>query len=228
MLACAGARPGALYGCCSDAELYAAVLTGDLAFLTRIMRSLVRALLALDADVVVADALEGFNPSHDICRFIVNAAVLRIAQETGRKLGNFDFVLDGSPEQCPLAQRDSALRVELNDADLARKLAAADGYPELQAEKDSALARYGTRPFRTELLRLVTDCRQGLDRMEQEPPHYERFGEQRVRDGHYREVIRYRENVRPLVQALWEEAGLNGAWVLTTKAALRVRDRATR
>jgi hypothetical protein len=226
----AGARPGTLYGCCSDSELYAAVLAGDTAFLLRMMRTLVEALIALDVEAVVADALEGFNPSHDICRFVVNATVSRIERETGRVLRNFDFLLDGSPEQCPAPLRASAVCVELDDADLERKLAAADGYPELQAEKVSALARYGTRPFRTELLRPVPDCRQGLDAMEQEPPYYERFGEQQVTAGYYRDVIRYRENVRPLVQALWKAADLNatedrGADTASADTAAPIRQR---
>jgi hypothetical protein len=46
--------------------------------------------------------------------------------------------------------------------------------------------------------------------MAEEPPYYERVGEGRVSSGHYRDVIRYRENVRPLMKALWREAGLNG------------------
>jgi hypothetical protein len=206
----AGAEPGAIYGWWSDAELYAAVLAGDTAFLLRMVHSLVDALEDLGAECVVGDALEGFNPSHDICRFLVNAAVSLIRTRTERKLGNFDFLLDGSPQHCPSDLQDQAVRVELEEPALQRKLAAAESYPELKAEAKAALARFGSQPFRTEWLRPVTDPRQGLDRMEEEPPYYERVGESRVSSGHYREVIRYRKNVRPLVNALWHEAGLKG------------------
>ena len=35
-----------------------------------------------------------------------------------------------------------------------------------------------------------------------EPPFYERHGEERVRAGHYREVIRYEAHLRPLAEEL--------------------------
>ena len=44
--------------------------------------------------------------------------------------------------------------------------------------------------------------------MEPEPPFYESFAEQQVRAGFYDDVIRYRADVRPLVNALWHQAGL--------------------
>jgi hypothetical protein len=211
VLANAGAEPGSIYGWCSDAELYAVVLAGDTAFLLRLVHALADALGDLGAECVVGDAMEGFNPSHDVCRFLINAAVALIRKRTQRELGNFDFLLDGSPRDCPADLQDRAVRVELEETALERKLAAAEGYPELKAEAEAALARFGSQPFRTEWLRPVADCRQGLDRMEQEPPYYERVGEGRVGSGHYREVIRYRANVQPLIAALWREAGLNGA-----------------
>lgn len=209
VLAQAGARPGTIYGWCSDVELYAAVLAGDTAFLLRLVHALVDALDDVGAECVVGDAMEGFNPSHDICRFLINAAVALVRQRTRRELGNFDFLLDGSPRDCPADLQDRAVRVELEDEALARKLAAAQGYPELRAEAETALARFGPHLFRTEWLRPVADWRQGLDGMASEPPHYERVGEGRVSSGHYRDVIRYRENVRPLVKALWRDAGLS-------------------
>ena len=52
--------------------------------------------------------------------------------------------------------------------------------------------------------------RQGIDALEQEPPYYERYGEQQVAAGHYDRVIRYRAHIQPLVDALWHDIGLNG------------------
>jgi hypothetical protein len=101
-----------------------------------------------------------------------------------------------------------AVLVELDDAALRRKLAAASGYAELKAETAAALDRFGTDAFRTECLRSVLDLHEGIDRLEIEPPAYERFGEMRVRDGHYDQVIRYRETIQPLVRSIWSGAGL--------------------
>lgn len=208
ILHAAHARRGRIFGWCSDAELYAALLAGDSTFFVRMVRALFDALTAMGADCVVGDALEGFNPSHDLCRFAINAAVTLMRQQSGRRPHNFDFLLDGNPEQCSPSLQTTARRVDLDEADLRRKLAAAENYPELRAEAEAAIARYGAAAFATEILRPVLDLREGLDRMEPEPPYYERFGEQQVSAGHYREVIRYREHVHPIVNAGWREIGL--------------------
>jgi hypothetical protein len=208
VLECAGAIPGALYGSFTDAALYAAVIAGDVPRLLQTAHTLAAAFCDRGVEYVVGDALEGFSPSHDLCRFLINLAIELVHRTTGRELGNFDFLLDGSPESCAEPLRASALRIALDDAGLERKLRIATGYPELQAETTAALARFGSRAFLTECLRPVPDRREGLDRMEHEPPSYETYGERRVRDGNYDEVIRYRTNVRPLVNALWQQAGL--------------------
>lgn len=215
----AGATAGALFGDFSDADLYAAMLAGDAAALSRSVRALAEALARTQVDYVVADALEGFNPSHDLCRFLVNAAVALTQQTTRWPLRNFDFLLEGSPSACPDHLRAEAVTLELTDADLARKIAAAKGYPELREETEWALARFGATAFRTECLRPVIDARQGIDALEQEPPYYERYGEQQVAAGHYDRVIRYRAHVQPLVRSLWHEVGLNGAYTTVTIAS---------
>lgn len=208
VLARAGARPGAanLFGCCSDAEIYTALLTGDLTLPLRIVRSLVEALAGVD--YVVADALEGFNPSHDLCRFLVNAAAALVAERTGREVGNYDFLLDANPRDSLDPLNSGTAVLNLDDADLERKIAAAWGYPELREETESALQRFGAESFRVEVLRPVTDRRQGLDHMDEEPPYYERYGQGQVAAGHYRDVIGYRTNVLPLVLAVWHSVGL--------------------
>jgi hypothetical protein len=204
----AGARPGRIYGPFTDAGLYATIRGGEVTPLLRILRELSDALLEARVDAVVGDALEGFSPSHDLCRFLVNAAVSLILKETERELENFDFLLDGNPDVCAPDLRAAAIRVELDEPALQRKLAAAGRYSELKAETELALARFGPRAFLTEYLRPVVDRRQGLDRMEIEPPFYERFGEQQVRAGHYDAVIRYRTHLRPLIGVLWRQAEL--------------------
>ena len=39
-------------------------------------------------------------------------------------------------------------------------------------------------------------------RFEQEPPDYERYGERRVKEGRYVDIIRYRDHVRPVAAAI--------------------------
>lgn len=200
LLARTGARAGPVYGWMSDRAIYAAILDGDAERFCRLADELAVMLVALDADCVVADAVEGYNPSHDVCRLVVNAA-LRIAGR-GRPIAAYDFLLVGAPDQCPETLRANALWLTLDDGALARKLEAARAYPELSLEVERALERFGTAPFRTECLRPVDlSDRYGWDAAE--TPYYETYGEKRVAEGAYDRVLRFAEHVRPLADALW-------------------------
>lgn len=83
-------------------------------------------------------------------------------------------------------------------AALARKLAAAESYPELRDEVEAAFDRHGAAAFGDEYFTIAppdTPLPQGK-------PYYETFGEARVAEGRYAAVIRYREHVLPLAETL--------------------------
>ncbi|HEX3556491.1 MAG TPA: hypothetical protein VIA62_24990 [Thermoanaerobaculia bacterium] len=198
LLGRAGATPGSIYGRLSDRDLYRALLGGDLGLFSALAEELARGLE--DVDVVAGDAVEGYNPGHDVCRLLLNAAVLRLEGE-GRRIANFEFPLVGAPDDCPAADLGAALRLELDADALGRKLDAARAYPELAGEVDAALAAHGSDRFRVECLRPV---RYGLDvgSRFQHPPFYETYGEQRVAQGLYGEVIRFRGHLEPVAEEL--------------------------
>ncbi len=193
-----GAAPGSIYGRLSDRDLYRAILDADLDLFTDLADELAQGLR--DVEVVAGDAVEGYNPGHDVCRLLLNAAVLRLEAE-GRTIANFDFPLIGAPDDCLAAERGAALRLELDEEALQRKLAAARTYPELAAEVDAALANHGSDRFRVECLRPV---RYGLDiaGLTSHPPFYETHGEKRVAMGLYGEVIRFQSHLAPLATGL--------------------------
>lgn len=56
--------------------------------------------------------------------------------------------------------------------------------------------------FRTECLRPVPPW-EGRFRIPEEPPFYELYGEELVAAGRYRDVIRYREHMAPIAEAVW-------------------------
>jgi hypothetical protein len=214
-----GARPGSLYGLFTDAEAYETILKGDVKPLSQIARKLASALIDANVSYVVGDALEGFNPSHDLCRYLIDAAVALVEKQSRRVLGNFDFLLDGRADLCPEALRPAAIRIDLNETDMERKLIAVEGYPELRAEAQAALTRFGMQSFLTEYLRPVK-LLEGIPQMEDDPPYYERYGEKQVAAGYYRQVIRDREHMRPLVKELWRELGLGREpWFLTARGS---------
>jgi hypothetical protein len=154
---------------------------------------------------VAGDAVEGFNPSHDICRLIVDGAVEIVRRRTGRDVRNYDFRLDGPPAP----PRPGSIVLQLDGAAMQRKLAAARAYPEMRTEVESALAKYGSQAFATECLDPAA-TKLHASRFEREPPFYERFGESRVSDGRYSEVVRYHEHIHPVALAIQAEADRYG------------------
>jgi len=199
VLAGTAARQGSVYGWMSDRAIYSAILARDFARFTALADQLAEELEANGADCVVGDAVEGYNPSHDVCRLVINAAVRML----GRDVPTYDFLLVGAPDGCPADLRERAVWLELDEDALARKLAAARSYAELAGEVEAALGRFGVAPFRTECLRPVDlSERYGWDPAE--VPYYETYGEKKVAEGTYDRVLRFGEHVRPLADALWE------------------------
>jgi hypothetical protein len=204
-----GASAGPVFGRFSDQSVYQATLRHDYGFFTALARELADQFVRERIDYAAGDAEEGYNTAHDICRLVINAAVEMASRERGIELGNYDFLLTGRPEECPDLLRPRAIWLRLDDATVGRKLTAADNYPELASEVEAAIRENGASAFRVECLRpAVGDG--GAGRFAAEKPYYERYGEQQVAAGHYETVIRYREHVLPIAEALREcvrEAG---------------------
>ncbi|HEX8245086.1 MAG TPA: hypothetical protein VF541_16365, partial [Longimicrobium sp.] len=194
---------GPVYGWMSDREIYAAILAHDFGRFTALADELAERMAAEEADYVVGDAVEGYNPSHDVCRLVINTAVRMAARARGAPIAAYDFLLVGAPDQCPEEMRARAVWLRLNEDELARKLEAARGYPELAGEVEHALERFGMAPFRTECLRPVDPGERYGGWNPAEVPYYESYGEKRVAEGVYDRVLRFGEHVRPLADALW-------------------------
>lgn len=194
---------GSVYGPMSDREIYAAILDHDHHVFTRIVDDLADALIENEIDYVVGDAIEGYNPSHDVCRLMINAAVRMASWRGGALIPNYDFLLMGAHVR-PRESLD-AISLDLDDAGLERKLAAARSYLELRVELDRAIERFGVDGFRTECLRSV-DAELPFLWSDAQVPYYETYGEQRVREGVYDRVLRLREHIMPLAGALWSHS----------------------
>jgi hypothetical protein len=198
LVARAGARRGPIFGRLADRELYAALLAGRHELFAGLAEELAEALRAEGTGLVAGDAVEGFNPGHDVTRLVLNAAVARL-RAGGTAIDNLDFPLDGKPglDGAAPEKRAACLRVELDGAALDRKLAAARAYPGLENETANALARHGAAAFQIEWLRRVS-YELEIGGLHPDPPFYELHGERQVAAGFYREVLRYRAHVEPL------------------------------
>jgi hypothetical protein len=219
-----GAVPGPVYGSVSDADLYNTVLGFNHRPFIDIVDKLAAAILHEQVDCIAGDAEEGYNPGHDICRLIINAAVKLVKHKSSKPIRNYDFTLAGPPDQCPEDLREHSLWLNLDDEAFARKLSAARNYPELQAEVETALNGAGNetltghsklaerlrtitgvtdaRRFRVECLRPVNTHSLANRSLEDDPPYYEQYGEKQVKSGYYRQVLRYSEHMLPLARAL--------------------------
>lgn len=222
VLAAAGATAGPVYGHMSDTEFYSAVLNLQHERFIRIVDMLAEEVVRDEITYVVADAAEGYNPAHDICRLIVDAA-MKIANSPGKRtIENYDFSLVGSTSGPPYSD---GLYLNLDDEAYDRKVTAAGNYPELRPEVEAVLNGAGSvglqqhphlamraglsdgmgqgSNLRVERLRRVNS---NLQTANAAKPFYEEYGELQVAAGHYQHVLRYHEHVLPLALTLARHA----------------------
>lgn len=198
-----GAGPGSIYGRFTDQAIYTAILNQDLNLFIGLAQELAETFIRDQIGYVVGDAAESFNPTHDLCRLIINAAVRIVNRQSGKLITNFDFLLAGRPDTRPEALQAQAIRLQLDEKAFHLKLAAARNYPEMAREVDAALSTVGADAFRFECLRPVDQCA-GNGHLYGERPYYEQYGEQQITAGYYQRVIRYQEHMAPIAQSLSE------------------------
>ncbi len=208
LLAGAGATTGDLFGALTDRDLYAAILEGRLELFTWLVDRLAAAFLRDEITTLVGDATEGYNPGHDVCRLLIDAAVELCRAEGGWQVANHAFPLTGRPDTPPADCRPVLTQVSLDDAAFARKRRAAMSYPELRYEVESVVGAVGWEAFRHEALFPV-------ERPAGTPlpaaPFYEDHGERQVRLGRYRRVLRHHEHFLPLCRRVWQFVERRGA-----------------
>ncbi len=213
-----GATIGSVYGRFKDSELYQIILDREYEQLFAVVDEFAEAIVAESIDAVAGDAIEGFNPAHDTCRLIINAAVQIARRRSGRQILNRDFLLAGRH----IAPNDDDGAFWLDDAMLNKKVATAYAFPELRSEVEAALSgelfalrQYpeladesavtyntgGIESYRLECFRYVDEIASGSE-FADAVPFYEQYGALRVTEGRYQRVIRYRQHMLPLCEAL--------------------------
>jgi AcrR family transcriptional regulator len=219
-----GASPGAVYGRFGDRELYAALLRGDFGLFERLVAELAEAFVWEEIEYVAGDAAEGYNPVHDTCRIVIDAAAELASRTSGRRIINRDFLLFRRHSAVSDDVHAGGIRLTLDDAQLARKLSVAREYSELKDEVDAfidqkalealrafpELSAYisdfvtsdmGGEAYRVESLRLAGESTRG-DGAANEIPFYERYGEMLVTAGAYDHAIRRSDHIAPLAKAM--------------------------
>ena len=209
-----GAKCGSIYGRLTDAAGYAAILDHEFDRFVELVNELSGAFVAERIDYVAGDAFEGYNPMHDVCRLVINAAVAVARRARGHRVANFEFSLIGQPAACREPSHTNGIW-RLDDAAFARKITAAKRYAQLGGEVRAALERTSTDAYRVECLCPVDSSADNYHC--DDPPFYEQYGEKQVAAGYYHRVLRYNEHIAPLAEALrrYVERGSNSAAILS-------------
>ena len=195
-----GATKGEVFCPLTDRAIYDAILTGDLLLFENLLETIVRSLIANEIDLVAGDAVEGFNPSHDICRFLIDGAVEAVKRRTGRVISNYEIRLTALEKGEPDRHDHQCRHLVLSPDALQEKLQAACSYKGLQGEVRDHMHACGLEYFRTECFRKAP-ARRSVD-LVAHTPFYEKVGQQRVQDGIYKTPLRYRDHVMPIFDAI--------------------------
>src|SRR5437763_5558711 len=84
-----GARRGPLFGRYPDREIYRLLIDRRVDVFVGLAHELADALTNAGVDCVAGDAAEGFNPAHDVCRFLIDGAAALVQRRTGRVLQHY-------------------------------------------------------------------------------------------------------------------------------------------
>ncbi len=198
-----GAEPGPIFGRFSDKQLYQAILQGRLDLFRSLARDMADFLIENETALVVADGYERQFLAHDVCRLVAGSAVSMAEESLGRGIEQAGYPLYGYRGSRPDPADDPWLRFQLNDEELDWKLRSARSFPDpcLQQEIDELIETRGLNRFRSEVIFRVSRLH-GFDDAEEIKPLYELHGEKLVEEGEYPQVVRYREHVQPIAEAL--------------------------
>lgn len=178
VLAATGCAEGSVMGRFTDAEVYRAIMKGDVRGIAEVMRELRSALAGFQT--IVFDAMELYNPTHDLCHVMARLAAPAAAEQ-------FSYAVVEAPGE--------GITLNLDDDAFARKMTMARRYEDLATDIDELTSKIGLDALRREVFFPPSQP-------DERKPYYETRGEEQVRAGKYRSVLRYREHFLPFVQAL--------------------------
>jgi hypothetical protein len=218
-----GAEIGPLCGELSDRGIYEKITRHEYDLFDSLCERLVKLIIAQNIDLVVSDAIEGYNPIHDLCEVLVRTAVgiARDANDannnenTGKirngkpcSIRHYTIPLMNDPRPANASMEAAYDTIELTPLRFKQKLEAMRSYAAnaggiLQEEVGDAFRSFGERAFAHEYLFAAGAPGQEPERrFLRQKPFYETYGEQKVAAGRYQSVIRFSEHVLPIVNHL--------------------------
>lgn len=183
----------------SDREIYDLILSNSTDSFLSTKLSLKEFIVEHKFEMIVGDALEGFNPSHDICRYLINSIIIELENEI--KIKNYDFFQDDVRKNKISLKKQEDIILELDKNELTKKMNACMNYPEIKSEVDKFVTQFGTDFFALEFFRKVEDPRKIVS-WNTKFPYYEEFGRKRIAEGIYKELISFEGHMKQLAQTL--------------------------
>jgi len=198
VLAATGCASGSIMGRFTDEAIYRAIVDRDVDGIAAVTLELSDAIARGGFQSVVADAIELYNPAHDLCAAMTSLAVVRASRMTGRAIERFAYAV--------VSALGDGLTIVLDDDAFRRKMEMAHRYDDLAVDVDELTARVGVDALRREVFTPI-DPNAELPDEPPEKPYFETRGEEQVAAGKYATVLRYREHFLPLVKALRDAVG---------------------
>ncbi len=183
----------------TDRQIYDSILSGDFETFSNVKCLIKQFILDHEIERVVGDALEGFNPSHDLCRYIINASVQELSSI--RDISNYDFLQDEVFRNNKTESVDTDIVLELSSSEMESKLEACRIYSQLKFEVDRFFEKYGSDFFSLEYFRKVSDT-QKICNWKEKAPFYETHGKKRVEEGVYKTALLFEDHMKPLANHL--------------------------
>ncbi|WP_378175942.1 hypothetical protein [Aquimarina sp. SS2-1] len=185
----------------TDRQIYDLILSHSVDSFHSVKSALKEFIVSHNIEMIVGDALEGFNPSHDVCRYLINATVFDLKDKV--LLKNYDFFQEDVRMNRSASKKPEDITLELDETELQNKMAASLNYPEIKLEVDKFVEHYGVEFFNIEYFRKVNDPLK-IKNWNTEFPFYEEFGRKRIKEGTYSELISFKEHMEPLAKKIFQ------------------------
>ena len=183
----------------TDKEIYDLIMRGDFERCSSVKEDLKEFVRENNIQRIVGDALEGFNPSHDLCRYLINSLVDDLSDE--HPIASFDFLQDEIFKNSANKAANDDIVLHLNTTEMENKLSACLKYSALKFEVDRFFDEYGADFFRLEHFRRITNNKV-VKTWEGSMPFYESHGRKRVDEGTYEQTLLFEDHMKPIAHFL--------------------------
>ena len=195
----AGAHAGSAFGMAADRDWYAAILNADLTMFHRMIGAIVQAATEQASTLIVSDAVDGYNPMHDLCEAVAASAASALRRQGQGITHLVARAVSGGDDG------DIVAEIQVDGEARRRKQAAIEAYAPL-AEEVRRLLDEEPAVLSTEQLRCPA-----FAWGPSWSPSWEKVGASRVATRKYAQRIEYTRHVRPLALALLNEHESAGA-----------------